>query len=497
MKIIKRVILIVLVLLAAGVGAYFYLQPDDVEVVRADTGTVSPKLNIMGNIEGNELVTVYADVAGTIGDRFVTKGERVSKGTLLLSYVGESQQNAVDVAQNNIEYDQKIVESMQATRANNQKKVEDAKARITQCEVVYATIKANIAALDSAKYAKDYERNSRAQSIQSDIAKMQGEISGKQSELAKIEVELKKAELLEDKTNVTRLTEDARHVQDQIADTNNSISRSQRDLICLPLEGMDPATYENYINIQNDLETVTRLWSEAKTDRDTAQSMIKAYDELLGTEQKQAQDELSLDQAMNELKKAKGGCLAPSEGVITKCYVDKGAHVDKGAPVFEMQKSDSYKVKLLVSKYDIASVKEGQTASISIGDSEYSGQVLNISQYAEADASGKAKAVVEVSIDTKEPMIVGMEADVMINLEESPNALRILNECVYTDDNGSYLFAVEKGNRVKRRYVETGVKDSGYTQILSGLSEGEEVVYDLGAADYENQKINPVDAKEE
>jgi len=497
MKIIKRVILIVLVFLAAGVGAYFYLQPEDVETVRADIGTVSPKLNIMGNIEGNELVTVYADVAGTIGDRFVTKGERVSKGTLLLSYVGESQQNAVDVAQNNIEYDQKIVESMQTTRANNQKKVEDAKARITQCEVVYATIKANIAALDSAKYAKDYERNSRAQSIQSDIAKMQGEISGKQSELAKVEVELKKAELLEDKTNVNRLAEDAKHIQDQIADTNNSISRSQRDLICLPLEGMDPATYENYINIQNDLETVTRLWSEAKTDRDTAQSMIKAYDELLGTEQKQAQDELSLDQAMNELKKAKGGCLAPSEGVITKCYVDKGAHVDKGAPVFEMQKSDSYKVKLLVSKYDIDSVKEGQTASISIGDTEYSGKVLNISQYAEADASGKAKAVVEISIDTEEPMIVGMEADVIINLDETENALRILNECVYTDDNGSYLFVVEKGNRVKRRYVETGDKDSEYTQILSGLDEGESVVYDLGAADFEDQKINPVAGKKE
>ncbi len=497
MKIVKRVILIVLILLAAGVGAYFYFLPEDVEVVKADTGTVSPKLNIMGNIEGNELVTVYADVAGTIGDRFVTKGERVSKGDVLLSYAGESQQNAVNAAQTNIEYDQKIVESMQTTRDDNRKKVEDAKARITQCEVVYATIKANIASLDSAKYAKDYERNSRAQSIQSDIAKMQGEISSKQAELAKKEIDLKKAELLEDKTNVVQLAEDSKRIQDEIADTNNAISKSQRDLICLPLEGMDPATYENYINIQNDLETVTRLWSEAKTDRDTAQSMIKAYDELLGNELKTAQDELSLDQAMNELKKAQGGCVSPSDGVITKCYVDKGAQVEKGAPVFEMQKADSYKVKLLVSKYDIASVKEGQTASISIGDSEYSGQVLNISQYAEADASGKAKASVDISIDTEEPMIVGMEADVIINLDETENALRILNECVYTDDNGSYLFTVEEGNKVKRRYVETGAKDSEYTQILSGLGEGEEVVYDLGAADYENLKINPVPAQKE
>jgi len=280
MKAVKRGIIIILILAAAGIAAYFLLTPDDVAVTAADTGTVSPKLNLTGNIEGNELITVYADVSGTIAERSVTKGERVSKGDVLLSYAGESQQNAVNAAQSNVEYDQKIIEAISTSRTTYMKKAEDAKARISQCEVVYATIKANILALDSAKYAQDYERNSRAQSIQSDMAKMQGEISGKQAELAKIEVELKKAELLEDKTNVLKLAEEAKDIQDQIADTNNAISKSQRDLICLPLEGMDPATYENYMKIQNDLETVTRLWSEAKTDRDTAQSYIKAYDEL-------------------------------------------------------------------------------------------------------------------------------------------------------------------------------------------------------------------------
>ena len=88
-------------------------------------------------------------------------------------------------------------------------------------------------------------------------------------------------------------------------------------------------------------------------------------------------------------------------------------------------------------------------------------------------------------------------ADVIIDLDETVNALRILNECLYTDDNGSYLFVVEEGNRVTRRYVETGVKDSEYTSIISGLNEGEVVVCDLGAADYENQMINPVSDKKE
>ena len=497
MKVIKRVIIIILILAAAGIAAYYLMLPDDVVVTGADIGTVSPKLDLTGNIEGNELITVYADVSGTIADRFVKKGQRVSEGDVLLSYAGESQQYAVDAAQSNVEYDQKIIDSIKKSRATYTKKAENAKTLISQCEVVYATIKTNILALDSAKYAKDYERNSRAQSIQNDIAKMQDEIASKQSELAKNEIDLKKAELLETKSDVEELAKDSKRIQDEIADTNNAISKSQRELICLPLEGMDPATYDNYIKIQNDLETVTRLWSEAKTDRDTAQSYIKAYDELLGNEQKQAQDEMTYDQAMNELKKAKDGCISPSDGVITKCYVDRGAQVEKGSPVFDMQEADNYKVKLLVSKYDFDSVKIGQTASVSIGKKEYSGKVADISQYADVDGSGKSKAVIEISIATEEPLIIGMEADVIIDLDETANALRILNECLYTDDNGSYLFVVEEGNSITRRYVETGVKDSEYTSIISGLNEGEVVVCDLGAADYENQKINPVSDKKE
>jgi RND family efflux transporter MFP subunit len=260
---------------------------------------------------------------------------------------------------------------------------------------------------------------------------------------------------------------------------------------------MDPQTYDQYILLQNDLETVTRLWSEARTDRDTAQSMIRAYDEILETEQKKSLDELSLDQAMVELERAQGGCVSPSDGVITKCYADNGANIEKGAPVFEMQKADSYKVKLLVSKYDISSVKVGQTAVINIGDTEYRGRVETISQYAEADASGKAKASVDIELFTTESMIVGMEADVVINLEETADALRVPNECVYVDDNGSYLFIVDDELKVRKKYVTTGAKDASFTQILNGLDEGDMVVNDLGAADYEDQEIDPVSSSDE
>ncbi len=492
MKVLKRVLIILVLLAAAGGGLYYYMLPDEVNVTTADKGTVSPTLNMTGNIEGNEVITIYADVSGTIAKKYVVKGERVSKGDVLLSYAGNDQQIAVDVAQTNVEYGQKIIDAIENSRASSQSKLKSANAQIARCEVTYAALKLDIMALDSYTFSKDYERSARSQVIENDIIKMQDEVSQKQSELAKLEIDIKKAELLEEKKNIEKLAKKSKEIQDQISETNTAISKNQRDLVCLPIEGMDPETYNKYILLQNDLETVTRMWSDARTDRDTAQSMIRAYDELLGNEQKKALDEISLDQAMNELEKAQGGCLAPSDGIITGCFVDDGANVEKGAPVFEMQKADGYKVKLLVSKYDIPSVKIDQTAIINIGNVEYRGKVQNISQYAEADASGKAKAGVDIELFTADPMIVGMEADVIIKLKDTRDALRVLNDCVYTDDNGNYLFIVDKNKTVRKRYVSTGVKDSSYTQIINGINEGDMVVNDLSAAEYEDEKIKPV-----
>ena len=384
-KVIKTIVIILVVLGVAGGGLYYSMMPEELEVVTADQGLVAPKLNMTGNVEGNEKITIYADVSGRIDEQHVKTGQRVSEGDLLLTYVDDTQQYAVDVAETNIEYDQKMIDAIKSSRASNQSKVNAANAKIAQCESVYGVLKLNIMAFDSGKYAHDYDRERQKQIIENDILKMQDEVSGYQSELAKIEAELKKSELLEYTGNVARLIEESKRLQDRIAETNSAISRGQRDIVCLPIEGMDPNTYNQYILLQNDLETVTRMWSEARTDRDTAQSMIRAYDDILGNEQKMALDELSLAQARNELEAAGNGCLAPSDGVITKCLVWDGSTVEKGSPVLEMQRADEYRVKLMVSKYDISSVRIGQNASISIGETEYKGKVESVSQYAEAD----------------------------------------------------------------------------------------------------------------
>ena len=490
-KIVKPLIIVLLCLAAAGAGLYYFLTPETLKAVVAEKGSVTPVLSGTGKIEGDKKVTVYSDVAGVIDEKYVESGERVKAGDLLIGYAGEGQQNEVDLAANDVEFSEKILDAASGNRAKYQKKYNDAVKQIEECKSVYALLEVNILSLDINDQAKNYQIREQQKQYQNEIYKKQEEISEKQSDLAKIEADIKAIELKQDddvteeekeeeNERIDELTDKAKRRQSDIRDLNEDISDAQRASLCLPQEGMDPETYKKYIGYQNDLETVTRLWSEARTDRDTAQSMLTAYQEIFADEQAVEHNKLSLSKAERELARAEGGTVAPTDGIITNCLVDVGAYVEKGVPIFEMQSDESYKVRMMVSKFDIASVAEGQTADIKIGNLAYEGKVSKISQSAENDASGKAKASIEITIDTYDELIVGLEADVTLKLGGVEGVLRVPTECIYTDDDGFFVYITE-GGTVAKKYVTTGVKDSTYTQI-DGLDDGAHVVIDPGAA---------------
>jgi RND family efflux transporter MFP subunit len=297
-------------------------------------------------------------------------------------------------------------------------------------------------------------------------------------------------ELKEDvkKKRVDELVDKSKHYQNEIKDLNDRISDAQRASLCLPQDSMDPETYRQYTVYKSQLETVTRMWSDARTDKDTAQSMLTAYTEIYSDEQQVEQDKLSLGKAQRELDRAKGGTSSPADGIITECLVGEGAYVDKGVPVFEMQSANGYKVRMMVSKYDIGSISEGQEAEIKIGDTVYEGTVDKINQSAENDASGKAKVTVEIGINTDEDLIVGLEADVTIKLEKATSVVRIPSNCIYTDDGGSYVYAIND-KTLEKKYVSTGLSDGSLTEIKEGISSGDHVVSDPSAAEYEGEKV--------
>ena len=477
---LKAAIIAAVCVVGAGSGAYCLFTPDTVNVVIAEKTDISPVLSGIGKIEGSRRITVYSDVDGFVSERFIVAGDRVKNGDVLIGYRDDTQQKLIAAAETDVKYSKKTLDDINALRTEYQNAVNTANAQIADCEKRYSEIESQIRTLTSDNYSTEYSQAAQRNTNDTDITALELQIQDKQTELSKAELEFKEIELLgtDDtetlQTKLSSLTERIRGYQSDISALNEQIAKLQSDSLAISSEGMKPDTYSQYLSLQNDLEAVMRKWTDAKTQKETAQSMLSAYNTLGAYEQQLAQDELSLSSA-------------PVDGIITECLVDAGAYVDKGTPVAEMQSDDSYKVRMMISKYDIPSVKLGQDADINVGNKQYSGKVSKIDQMAETDISGKAKASIEILIDSDEAFIIGLDADVTIHLESAEDVLAVPTSCLYTDDEGSYVYIYENGT-VEKAYVDVGKKDSKFAQV-EGIGEGAHIVSEPSADNYVDQKV--------
>lgn len=90
-------------------------------------------------------------------------------------------------------------------------------------------------------------------------------------------------------------------------------------------------------------------------------------------------------------------------------------------------------------------------------------------------------------VDIPEEVKVGDFVCIILVNDINENVVSVSNSCLRKDENGTYVYVLRDGKSVYAP-VKTGMKDSMYTAILSGLSEGDEV---LGAtkAEYGTQTV--------
>jgi len=74
----------------------------------------------------------------------------------------------------------------------------------------------------------------------------------------------------------------------------------------------------------------------------------------------------------------------------------------------------------------------------------------------------------------------GIEVDttgtVHVTLEKKEDVLYLPNECIYVADGKTYVYVLDEQNMRNICWVETGLEGDKYTEIMSGLKEGDTVV---------------------
>lgn len=217
------------------------------------------------------------------------------------------------------------------------------------------------------------------------------------------------------------------------------------------------------------------------------QPLMRLHSDTLSDELEAAADslrdaELSLKNQQDNLENYT--ICAPINGTIVDKYYKEGENAENGKILCTIFDLSSLTITLHVDELDIRSIAVGQSATVTadaVPETTYRGTITEISINGTA-AGGVTTYPVTVRIDETEGLLPGMNADVSIVVSENKGVLTLPAEAVETggrvlvkNADGSTGENAPEGYRYVK--VELGVSDENYVEILSGLAEGDEVVY--------------------
>ena len=169
-----------------------------------------------------------------------------------------------------------------------------------------------------------------------------------------------------------------------------------------------------------------------------------------------------------------GAVLAKMDGSVYS--VDYTAD---STSVVTLSTDEKMSVTISVDESDILSLELGQTVTVyvsSVSEDAFDGTLTEINRT--SSSSGTYSAVVE--IDKAEGMLSGMTASVSVKIEGVDDAILIPIEALHKTSDGAYVYTSyneelqEYGGKVD---VVTGLENSTYVEIKSGLSVGDTVYY--------------------
>lgn len=170
-----------------------------------------------------------------------------------------------------------------------------------------------------------------------------------------------------------------------------------------------------------------------------------------------------------------GAVLASSDGsVYSVDYSDEAT-----TAVVTLSTDEKMSVTISVDESDILSLELGQTVTVSVpsvSEDSFAGTLTEINRT--SSSSGTYSAVIEV--EKVEGMLSGMTASVSVRIEGVDDAILIPIEALHKTSDGAYVYTSyneeyqEYGGKVD---VVTGLENSTYVEIKSGLNVGDTVYY--------------------
>jgi HlyD family secretion protein len=271
----------------------------------------------------------------------------------------------------------------------------------------------------------------------------------------------------------------ARSEQRAMAKSALEAAKSSLEKARLDLERME-RLYAEGAAAEQQLESARNYYEVMKAQYESAQEQYNLLEagarpeEIEAVEAAVEQAKAALNYARNDLEDTV--LRSPISGVVHYRQVDVGDMPAPGVPLMRIAALEKVYFEATVPEKGLAELSVGQPVNISVdalpGES-FPGGLERLVPVARADSRDfLARIAVENAEMRLKP---GMFARGRVLVESHPEAVVVPRDALLEKDGEKVVFVV-KGGRAEERKVVPGLDSNGLTEIVSGVSAGEEVV---------------------
>lgn len=423
-----------------------------VTTATVELGDVESTISTSGKVESDVVKTYYSQIGGNIGTIPVKEGQAVKAGEVLLYFEEQSLAIASMDAQAAALTSEGNYNDTIAQNSKNQARLTEATVNLEVLEQQITDYKAFIKQQET-KYEDTY--NAKKASLSAwgmELSKEKADGEDVADEMAEYQYSVETLDMSQDLVDIQRTIADAKE-------------------ILANLEAYEAEMKSQKTSTQDSVMSETAKEAQKTTNEATQLKNMQMVDYAASVE---------------------NGLKADFDGVITEMKVAEGTPVTNGSALVTIASNSQVHVTINLSKSDLAKVKEGQKADVTIAGKKYEGQVSFINHVATTNANNMPVVEAQISItNADEEIYLGVEAKVVIYAEKAEGVLLVPVEAVNADKNGDFVYIVEN-NVVVRKDVITGVSSDMYIEIVSGLNEKDQVMTEISIDIAEGMEVMPI-----
>jgi RND family efflux transporter MFP subunit len=242
-----------------------------------------------------------------------------------------------------------------------------------------------------------------------------------------------------------------------------------------------PAALEKLDKAQADYDRVSQGFKSGvatQADLEKAQAALelalieagRKRDEIMASTKNLTQAEVDVKVARLNLEKTR--IRAPFAGIITDIKLSPKERLDPGRELFTLVDISRIKVKAKVLESEVGKVVAGREVDLRFSafpDRAFRGRIEAVSPV--IDAEDKTCAVHVAMDNPSEEIKPGMHAEVEFPTEIFTGRLLVPQQAILIRGGRKLVFAVE-GDTAKWRYIEVGLENERFAEVLPGKEPG-------------------------